>query len=150
VPAFAGLSAPYWSSDARAAIVGMASFTRKEHIVRAALESIAYQIRDVLEMITAESRASPKIVHADGGPTRNEFLMQFVADITGLELVVADVAEASALGAAMAGMLGLRLADSLDELASLPRETRSYKPQMPAEHADRLYAGWKAAVKRVL
>ena len=150
VPAFAGLSAPYWSPEARAAIVGMTSFTRTEHIVRAALESIAYQIRDVLEMISEDARATPKIVHADGGPTRNEFLMQLVADITRLELVVADVAESSALGAAMAGMLGSRLVRSLDELARTPRETRCYRPQMAAEEADRLYAGWKAAVKRVL
>jgi glycerol kinase len=150
VPAFAGLSAPYWSPEARAAIVGMTSFTRKEHIVRAALESIAYQIRDVLEMISADTGAAPKIVHADGGPTRNEFLMQLVADITRLELVVADVTESSALGAAMAGMLGSRLVSSLDELASMARETRCYRPQMDAEQADRLYAGWKAAVKRVL
>jgi glycerol kinase len=150
VPAFAGLSAPYWSPEARAAIIGMTSFTRKEHIVRAALESVAYQIRDVLEMISADAGAAPRIVHADGGPTRNEFLMQLVADITRLEMVVADVAESSALGAAMAGMLGSRLAGSLDELASMTRETRRYSPQMDADQADRLYAGWKAAVRRVL
>lgn len=150
VPAFAGLSAPYWSPDARAAIVGMTSFTRKAHIVRAALESIAYQIRDVLEMISAEAGATPSIAHADGGPTGNEFLMQFVADLTRLELVVSDVAESSALGAAMAGMLGSKLVNSLDELARLPRETRCYRPQMSAQEAQRLYAGWKEAVQRVL
>ena len=81
VPHFPDLSAPYWKADARAAIVGMTAFTRKEHIVRAALESIAYQIRDVLEMMQAEGGIAPQLLFADGGPTRNEFLMQFTADI---------------------------------------------------------------------
>jgi glycerol kinase len=128
----------------------MTAFTRKEHIVRAALESIAYQVRDVLEMISADAGAIPKILHADGGPTRNGFLMQFVADITRLDLIVADVPESSALGATMAGMLGMKMAESLADLGSLPRETRCYRSQLREAEADRLYAGWKAAVKRVL
>jgi glycerol kinase len=91
VPAFSGLSAPYWRAGARAAIVGMTSYTRKEHIVRAALEAIGYQIRDVLEMMRSGSQIAPRVLYADGGPTRNTFLMQFTADITGLELRVAEV-----------------------------------------------------------
>src|SRR5205085_2375164 len=79
VPAFAGLSAPYWSPDARAAILGMTAHTRKEHIVRAALESIAYQIRDVLDAMRADSGTKVRHLHADGGPTRNRFLMQFTS-----------------------------------------------------------------------
>lgn len=150
VPAFAGLSAPYWSPDARAAIVGMTAHTRKEHLVRAALESIAYQIRDVLDMMRADSGIKLRNLHADGGPTRNRFLMQFTADITGVELKVSEVAESSAWGAAMSGLLGLGLCKSLEDLAALPREARSYRPQMNAAKAKQLHAGWLAAVKRVL
>ena len=107
MPAFAGLSAPYWSPDARAAIVGMTAHTQKEHIVRAAQESIAYQIRDVLDMMRADAKVKLQSLHADGGPTRNTFLMQFTADLTGTEIKVAEVAESSAWGAAMNGLLGL-------------------------------------------
>jgi glycerol kinase len=150
VPAFSGLSAPYWSPGARAAIVGMTAHTRKEHIVRAALEAIAYQIRDVLETMRSEAGVMPRVLYADGGPTRNEFLMQFTANITGLELLVSEVAESSAWGAAIAGLLGLSVVESLAGLAELPRETLSYKPKMDPAAACDLYSGWQAAVKRVL
>jgi len=150
VPAFAGLSAPYWSPDARAAIVGMTAHTRKEHIVRAALESIAYQIRDVLEMMQGDQFHTLQSVKADGGPTRNNFLMQFTADMAGVELEVSEVSESSAWGAAMNGLLGLGICRSLDDLAALPRETRVFRPQMDAAKARQLHAGWQAAVKRVL
>jgi glycerol kinase len=150
VPAFAGLSAPYGSLDARAAILGMTSYTRKEHVVRAALEAIAYQIRDVLEMMRLDSRVTPGLLCVDGGPTRNEFLMQFTADITGLELVVAEVAETSARGVAMAAMLGLGTVDSLADLAKLRGNVRTYRPQMDACKVEQLYSGWQQAVERVL
>ena len=150
VPAFSGLSAPYWSPDARAAIIGMTAFTKKEHVVRAALESIAYQIRDVLEMMRTDSKIRLRNLHADGGPTRNQFLMQFTADLTGAELKVSEIAEASAWGAAMSGMLGLGLCRSLAELAALPHKTKIHRPKMAAATATRLQAGWRAAVKRVL
>jgi glycerol kinase len=150
VPAFAGLSAPYWSPDARAAITGMTAHTRKEHIVRAALESIAYQIRDVLDMMRADAKLELQNLHADGGPTRNKFLMQFTADLTGAELKVSEVAESSAWGAAMNGLLGLGQCKSLDDLAALPREVKSFRPQMPAAKVKQLHAGWQSAVKRVL
>ncbi|MBN1855312.1 MAG: glycerol kinase GlpK [Pirellulales bacterium] len=150
VPAFSGLSAPYWSPEARAAIMGMTAYTRKEHIVRAALESISYQIRDVLEMIQADDIARFKVLFCDGGPTQNGFLMQFTADITGLDLVVADVPESSALGAAMAGMLGLGIHHSLADLTNLPRATETYHPQMDAADVNRYCLGWKKALERVL
>lgn len=150
IPAFSGLSAPYWSADARAAIVGMTAHSRKEHVVRAALESIAYQIRDVLEMMHREAGVTPKVLCADGGPTRNDFLMQFTADVTGVELVVAEVPESSALGATMAAWLGLGQMKSLDDLAAVPRSTRTYRPAMNRDVANRLHDGWKAAVNRVL
>jgi glycerol kinase len=150
VPAFAGLSAPYWSADARAAIVGMTAFTRKEHIVRAALESISYQIRDVLDMMRPDAGVRLQALHADGGPTRNEFLMQFTADITGVELKVSDVAESSALGATMAGLLGLSVYRSFDDLTTLPRDSRSYSPSLEETVVRQQHDGWRAAVKRVL
>jgi len=150
VPAFAGLSAPYWSPDARAAITGMTAHTRKEHIVRAALESIAYQVRDVLDMMRADAKLELRDLHADGGPTRNRFLMQFTADLTRVELKVAEVAESSAWGAAMSGLLGLGIRQSLDDLAALPREVKNFRPQMDAAKATQLHQGWLAAVKRVL
>jgi glycerol kinase len=150
VPAFSGLSAPYWSSDARAAILGMTAYTRKEHVVRAALEAISYQIRDVLDSMRLDSAVIPKLLYADGGPTRNEFLMQFTADITGVELRVASVAESSARGAAFVGMLGLGAVNSFSELVALPRDIRTYIPRMPANQVHQLYAGWKSAVSRVL
>ncbi|TAK93998.1 MAG: glycerol kinase [Verrucomicrobia bacterium] len=150
VPAFAGLSAPYWSPDARAAIVGMSGFTKKEHIVRAAQEAIAYQIRDVLDMMRQDSNIKLRHLHADGGPTRNQFIMQFTADITGAELKVSDVAESSAWGAAMMGLLGLGLCKSLDELAALPRDSKSFKPKMKSTQVKQFHDGWLAAVKRVL
>jgi glycerol kinase len=150
VPAFAGLSAPYWAPEARAAIVGMTAYTRREHVARAALESIAYQIRDVLDMMRADSGVRLRRLHADGGPTRNELLMQFTADLTRLELRVAEVAESSAWGAAMQGLLGVGLAGSLAELERLPAETQVFRPRMQAALAARQLRGWRAAVRRVL
>jgi glycerol kinase len=150
VPAFAGLSAPYWSPDARAAIVGMTAHTNKAHIVRAAQEAIAYQIRDVLDMMRDDAKVRLKTLHADGGPTRDQFLMQFTADITGVELKVSEVAESSAWGAAMNGLLGLGLYQSLDELAKLPRAQKCFRPRMKAAEVKKLHDGWLTAVKRVL
>jgi glycerol kinase len=150
VPAFAGLSAPYWNSEARAAIIGMTSFTRKEHIVRAALESIAYQIRDVLDMMRPDAGVTLQALHGDGGPTRNEFLMQFTADMAGLELKVSEVPESSALGATLAGCLGLGIHQTFEDLLALPGETRSYHPHLDPGIVRQLHAGWLAAVKRVL
>ena len=150
VPAFAGLSAPYWSPDARAAITGMTAHTRKAHIVRAALESIAYQIRDVLDMMRADAKIKLKSLHADGGPTQNKFLMQFTADLTRTEIQVAEVAESSAWGAAMNGLLALGIYPSLDELAQLPRRQTIFRPRMKPARVKQLHDGWLAAVKRVL
>lgn len=150
VPAFAGLSAPYWSPDARAAVVGMTAFTRRAHVVRAAQEAIAYQIRDVLEMMRREANLRVRRLHADGGPTQNRFLMQFAADLTRREIRVAEVAESSAWGAAMNGLLGLGRCKTLADLEKLPRPQTVFRPRMRAAAAARLHAGWRAAVQRVL
>ncbi len=150
VPAFAGLSAPYWAPDARAAIVGMTAYTKREHVVRAAQEAIAYQIRDVLDMMRAGTNVPLQALHADGGPTRNRFLMQFTADLTGAELTVADVAESSAWGAGSNALLGLGICRDLEELAAQARQTTSFHPQMEAMQAKRFHDGWKAAVARTM
>jgi glycerol kinase len=150
VPAFAGLSAPYWSPAAKAAIVGMTAHTAKAHIVRAAQESIAYQIRDVLDMMRGDAKVRLQNLHADGGPTRDQFLMQFTADITGVTIKVSEVAESSAWGAAMNGLLGLGVYRSMKELAAIPQVTKSFRPKMKAAAIKKLHDGWLAAVKRVL
>jgi glycerol kinase len=148
IPAFAGLSAPYWKPSARAAIVGMTGHTQKAHVVRAALESISYQIRDVVQMMNDESSIAPQSLLADGGPTCNAFLMQFTADMIERELTVSSTPESSALGAVSAGMIGLGLHHSLAELAHLPRQTKSYYPQRDAAAVQGLYSGWQQAVAR--
>ncbi len=150
VPAFAGLSAPYWKPDARAAIVNMTAHTRKEHIVRAALESIAYQINDVLGMMRSDAGIAPRMLYADGGPTRNKFLMQFTADITGVELVVSDVPECSALGAAMAGMLGLGVVGSPVDFAAVPQSMTVFRRNMDDNSVACVVEGWGRAVRRVI
>lgn len=150
VPAFAGLSAPHWNPEARGALLGMSGHTKKAHVVRAALESIGYQIRDVLDMMQRESGIAPQVLLADGGPTRNRFLMQFTADMIERELQVTNTPESSVLGAAFAGMLGLGLHDSLAALSALPRETTTYHPRQARAEVDQLLAGWHAAVKRLL
>jgi glycerol kinase len=150
IPAFSGMSAPHWSPSARAAIVGMTAFTKKAHIVRAAQEAVAYQIRDVLDMMRVDAKIKLQNLHADGGPTRDKFLMQFTADITGMELKVSGVAGSSAWGAAANGLLALGVYKSFDQLAKLPREQRIFRPRMKSELVQRNYDGWKQAVKRVL
>jgi glycerol kinase len=150
VPAFAGLSAPYWSPSARAAIIGMTGFTTKAHVARAAEESIAYQIRDVLDMMRVESRIKLQTLRADGGPTRDRFLMQFTADMTGINLSVSEVSESSAWGAAMNGLLGLGIYSTPAEFKKTQRKQVLYCPQMKSSEVKKLHDGWMAAVKRVL
>ncbi len=150
IPAFAGLSAPHWKPDAQGAIFGMTGHTRKAHIVRAALESISYQLRDVLDMMQQECGIVPQILFADGGPTCNKFLMQFTADMIGRELVTTKTPESSALGATSAGMLGMGIHNSLADLAELPRETTTYRPQRDSAEVERSLAGWHTAVGRLL
>ncbi len=154
VPAFAGLSAPYWRPDAKAAILGMSAYTNRAHVVRAALESIAYQVNDVIKLLGA-SGVKPRRLNVDGGPTRNALLMQMVADVTRLEVDAADVSESSALGAAMIGMVGLGLADSdksgsLEKLRQQPRMVKCYHPTQDSEGVMRRIEGWDAAVARVM
>ena len=149
VPAFAGLGAPHWCPDARAAIVGLTAHAGRDHVIRAALESIAYQIHDVLDMMRRQCGADLRAIHADGGATRNPFLMQFIADTAGVDLHVAPMAECSPAGAVVAGLLGMGVVSSVDALPP-PTESTVYRPQMPAEQVAANLRGWRAAVRQVL
>lgn len=150
VPAFVGLSAPYWKPEARAAIIGMTPFTTRSHIVRAALESIAYQVKDVLELMAGEAGVLLQCIHADGGATRNRFLMQFTADMIRYPVIIPDLPELSALGAVTCGMLGAGMVSSLAEIERMPRRLSRYNAAMDEGTVEQLYSGWKDAVRRVL
>jgi glycerol kinase len=150
VPAFSGLGAPYWSEHARAAIIGLSAHSDRRHITRAALESIAYQLRDVLDAMRTSAGVALRRLHGDGGATANRFLMQFCADVTGVELRVANNPHLSALGAAWMGMLGLRIHGGFADLATLPQDETIYRPRIDEAVAAEWLRGWHAAVKRVL
>jgi len=150
VPAFVGLSAPYWEPNAKAAILGLSPYSTKAHVVRAALESIAYRIRDVLSLMAQLSEVQMEYIHADGGAVANRFLMQFVADMNQLSVRAAQTPELSALGAVYSGYLGLDICTSLEDLYKLSSGFVEYGSSMSPERVSELYAGWKAAVQQVL
>ena len=145
-PAFSGRGAPYWDSDARAAIVGMSRTTRKAELVRAALECIAYQITDVVQAMAEDAGVPVKELRVDGGPTRNDYLMQFQSNIADAGVLVPDSEELSAIGPAYAAGLQLGVWDD-SILGKLNRV--SYKPDMDAKKRAQKYAGWKKAVASV-
>ncbi|MBN9389980.1 MAG: glycerol kinase [Chloroflexi bacterium] len=148
VPAFVGLGAPYWNAAARGLISGLTRGSTAAHLARATLESIAYQVRDVFEVMKAESGADLKVLLADGGASANPTLMQFQADILGCTMLRSDSAEASPLGASyLAGLAGGIWA-SLDEIEALPRPRTRFEPRMAESERASLYAGWKSAVAR--
>jgi len=150
IPAFVGLGAPYWNPNARAAVIGISRNTRKAHIVRAALESIAYQVKDIIELIESESQIQIHDLKVDGGATSNEFLMQFQADILDKQVTASKTAELSALGSAYLAGLGVGFWDSLDSIKRLHRDTKNYVPHMSEKDIERNYQGWKKAVCRLL
>lgn len=150
VPAFVGLSAPYWRPNAKAAILGLTPASTRNHIVRAALESIAYQVGDVLFMMQEGAAFPLKFIHADGGMVSNHFLMQFTADMTGLGVRASNLPELSAFGAVMSGLLGAGFYPSVDSLQAISHDFTAYTPQMPTEQRDHYYAGWKQAVQSIL
>lgn len=150
VPAFVGLSAPYWRSDVKGAIVGLTPSSTKAHVVRAAMEAIAYQVRDVLGLMAEDAGIELQHVHADGGMVNNRFLMQFVTDITAYKVRASSLPELSALGAVLSGTLGMGVYNSLDELEHLPYNFEIYQPAMDAALVEEYYSGWKRAVNQVL
>ena len=148
VPAFTGLGAPYWDMYARGALVGLTRGTTRAHVVRAALEAIAYQTRDVFEVMAAEAGRRPQELRVDGGATENGFLCQFQADLLGLPVLRPAVLETTALGAAYLAGLGVGLWPSPEALRDLWRLDRAFRPSMAADRREALYAGWRRAVER--
>ncbi len=148
VPAFSGLFAPYWRSDARGVIAGLTRFTDKRHIARAVLEAVAYQTRDVFQAMEADSGESLSTLYVDGGMVANDFLMQFQSDMLGVPVARPANVETTALGAAYAAGLAVGFFDGLDHLRSLWSEAQRWEPTMEAAERDRLYASWKKAVER--
>ncbi len=148
VPAFTGLGAPYWDMYARGTIVGLTRGSSKEHIIRATLESIAYQTRDVLEAMEADSGLELKKMKVDGGAVENNFLMQFQADILGNEVERAKINETTALGAAYLAGLGVGFWENLDELVEKSENDKIFKANMSEKDREAAYTGWKKAVNK--
>ncbi|SET02619.1 glycerol kinase GlpK [Anaerobranca gottschalkii] len=150
VPAFVGMGAPYWDMYARGTIVGLTRGAKAEHIIRAALESIAYQTRDVLEAMQEDSGIDLHTLKVDGGAVANNFLMQFQADILGVQVDRPQVTETTALGAAYLAGLAVGFWKNKDEIAAKWSVDRIFHPQMEDGEKENLYSGWKRAVERAL
>jgi glycerol kinase len=148
VPAFVGLGAPYWDERARGTIVGITRGTTREHLIRATLESIAYQTRDVVECLVADSGISLDVLRVDGGACRNDFLMQFQADVLGAPVQRPAVLEVTALGAAALAGLAVGFWSGKSELESATGSSTYFEPRLGVAERDALYQGWKRAVER--
>jgi glycerol kinase len=150
VPAFSGLFAPYWRSDARGAIVGLSRFNTNAHVARAALEAICYQSRDVVDAMEADSGVHLEVLKVDGGITANNLCMQIQSDVLGVEVVKPVVAETTALGAAYAAGLAVGFWDTPDDLRANWQEDRRWTPTWDEDQRSTGYAGWQKAVQRTL
>ena len=148
VPAFSGLFAPYWRSDARGLIIGLTRYINKSHIARAALEATAFQTREVLEAMNADSGVALTSLKVDGGMVANELLMQFQADILNVPVIRPVVSETTALGAAYAAGLAVGYWSDQDQLRANWTWEREWIPKMDSDRREKLYAGWKKAVTR--
>ncbi|MBQ5920301.1 MAG: glycerol kinase, partial [Selenomonadaceae bacterium] len=150
VPAFVGLGAPYWDSNARGMIIGITRGTTKAHIVRATLESLAYQTKDVLGAMEADSGIKLAALKVDGGAVANNLMMQFQADILGVPVDRPQIIETTALGAAYLAGLAVGVWSSKEELKTAWKLDVRFEPVMPAEEAAKLYKGWRKAVKHAM
>lgn len=150
VPAFVGLGAPYWRSDVRGAVFGLSRGTSKEHFVRAALESMAYQSRDVLTAMEADAGIALTELRADGGAIANDFMAQFQSDMLGVPVLRPRVQETTALGAAYLAGLAVGFWRDCEEIAGLWQMDRRFAPAMPTQERDRLYRGWQDAVNATM
>jgi len=148
VPAFVGLGAPHWDSNARGMLTGLTAASGKAEIARAALESIAYQTRELVEAMEGDSGEALKELRVDGGAAASDFLMQFQADILGKRIVRPADAETTALGAAYLAGLATGFFKGLEELEQFWQAEKTYEPRMGADQREQLYAGWKKAVAR--
>nr|WP_233167896.1 glycerol kinase GlpK [Paenibacillus roseus] len=147
VPAFVGMGTPYWDSDMRGAVFGLTRGTTKEHFIRAALESLAYQSKDVLDVMVKDSGLSLRSLRVDGGAVRNDFLMQYQSDLLGVEVERPVVNETTALGAAYLAGLAVGYWADKQEIADSWERERAFRPVMSEEERGRAYAGWKKAVQ---
>lgn len=150
VPAFVGLGTPYWDSDVRGAVFGLTRGTSKEHFVRATLESLAYQTKDVLAAMEADSGIELKTLRVDGGAVKNNFLMNFQSDILNVPVERPVVNETTALGAAYLAGLAVGYWADQQEIASQWAIDRKFEPKMPEDDRDQLYSGWKKAVNAAM
>ncbi|KGI76964.1 glycerol kinase GlpK [Oleiagrimonas soli] len=150
VPAFTGLGAPYWQSDVRGAVFGLSRGTQKEHFVRAALESMAYQTRDVLDAMQNDAGIELMELRADGGAIANDFTAQFQADLLGVPVIRPKIHETTALGAAYLAGLAAGVWRDREEIANLWALDRRFEPQMAEDRRERLYAGWQRAVEATM
>jgi len=150
VPAFVGLGAPHWDSYARGAIVGLTRGSNKNHLIRATLESLAYQTKDVLDAMEKDSGITLKTLKVDGGACANNFLMQFQADILGVPVDRPSIVETTAMGASYLAGLAVGFWKDQDEVASAWKIDRTFEPMMDADVRSKLYKGWQKAVTRSL
>lgn len=150
VPAFTGLGAPYWDPEARGALLGLTRNSSREHIVRAALESVGYQTLDLLNAMTADYESELKALRVDGGMAANTWLLQFLSDILNLEVHRPICIETTALGAVYLAGLQIGIYQSLDEISQMWRMSECFNPRISSTERVRLYTGWKRAVTRVV
>jgi len=148
VPAFVGLGAPYWDAEARGAFTGLTRGVTRAHLVRAALESLAYQTRDVADAMAADAGAPLALLEVDGGACANGFLMQFQSDILGVPIARPKLLEVTALGAAFLAGLATGVWRSSADVARARAIDRRFKPRMPPAEREALYRGWQDAVRR--
>lgn len=149
VPAFVGLAAPYWDPYARGAIMGLTRGANRNHVIRAALESIAFQIKDVIGCMEEDSGIRTREIRVDGGAVRNNFLMQLQADLLDVPVVRPTVVESTSRGAAFLAGLATGFWRDREQLTAAYRVEREFVPDMPPERREAMYAGWKKAVRRV-
>ncbi len=148
IPAFSGMGAPYWQKDWKASIHGLTFGTTKEHFVRAALESIAFQLKDVISSIEKETKTSLKELKVNGGITANTFLMQFIADLLKTPITNMGITDVSAWGAALISGLGIKLWNTTNEIPKLPADKiQKYEPNLSSENIDNAYVNWLAILK---
>jgi glycerol kinase len=150
VPAFVGLGAPYWDSEARGAIVGLTRGANRNHLVRAALEAMAYSTKDVLDAMRRDTRLKFRELRVDGGAAANDFLCRFQAGVLGIPVVRPRTVETTALGAAYLAGLGTGYWTGSAEIEKARSGDRKFLPEMTRPQARALYAGWRAAVSRTL
>lgn len=146
VPAFVGLGTPYWDSDARGAVFGLTRGTTKEHFIRATLEALAYQTRDVIEAMAQDSGIHLKSLRVDGGAVKNNFLMQFQSDILNVPVIRPVVNETTALGAAFLAGLAVQFWSGKEEITETWQVDRTFTSEMDGETREKLYTGWKKAI----